>query len=153
MKKRHYIIIVVIFTIGFVFLLNRSVIFRSGNLIPKEEPDLRLETKDSKKDGKIDNGFYRDKNGVPVKWISDSNHDGRPDKWSFFKNGRAFLDEEDTDHDGKVDVIYLSIYDSQGIKQRVFSFALKDKEKNIFAIQEDTGWKTDDNIQGNEKSR
>jgi hypothetical protein len=88
-----------------------------------------------------------------VKWIRDSIHAGRPDKWSFFKNGRAFLDEEDTDHDGKVDVIYLSIYDSQGIKQRVFSFALQDKEKNIFAIQEDTGWKPDDNIQENIKSR
>ena len=143
MKKRYYIIIVVMVTIGFVLFLNRSGILGSENLIPKEEPNLRVETRDSKRDGKIDHWLYRDKNGSPVKWIRDSNHDGRPDKWSFFKNGRAFLDEEDTDHDGKVDQIQLSLVDDQGYRQRFINLVLKDKRTNIFEVQFDTGWVTD----------
>ncbi len=138
--KKKIIIIGVAFIIGLSLLLNRHAFVRSKNLIPKEEPNLWLETKDSKHDGIIDSWFYRDKNGVNVKWIRDSNHDGRPDKWSFFRDGIAFLDEEDTDHDGKVDVIYLYIWDSQGIKQRCFSFAVQNKKTNVFVLHEDTGW-------------
>jgi hypothetical protein len=130
-------------TVGFILFLSKSGILRSENLVPKEEPNLRLETRDSKRDGKIDNWLYRDKNGISVKWIRDSNHDGRPDKWSFFKNGRAFLDEEDTDHDGKVDQIQLSLADDQGYKQRFINLVLKDKRTNTFEVQFDTGWVTD----------
>jgi hypothetical protein len=147
MKKRYYLIILVLFTIVFVLLINGSVVFRSANLTPKEEPNLRLETKDSKKDGGIDNWVYRDKKGVPVKWIRDSNHDGRPDKWAFFKNGRAFLDEEDTDHDGRVDQIQLSLVDAQGYKQRFINLALKDKRTNTFEVQFDTRWVTEKNFE------
>jgi len=99
---------------------------------------------DSNSDGVIDGWLYRDKEEVPLKWIRDSNHDGHPDHWSFFKNGRAFLDEVDTDHDGKVDMIYSTIWDSQGIKQRSFSFVVQDKETNVFVLHEDTDWKSDD---------
>jgi hypothetical protein len=152
MKKKIILIGVLLF-IGLSLLLNRHAFFRSRNFIPKEEPNLRLEKKDSKKDGRIDSWLYRDQNGVPVKWIRDSNHSGRPDKWSVFNNGKAFLDEEDTDHDGKVDVIYLTVWDSQGIKQRGFSIAVQNKETNVFVLHEDTGWQPEDNIQKNEKSR
>ncbi len=144
MKKKYYIILVAFLAVILFFQLNRTFMHRSENLIPKEEPNLRLETKDSKKDGIIDNWLYRSPNGVPVKWIRDSVHAGRPDKWSFFKKGRAFLDEEDTDHDGKVDVIYFHIWDSQSIKQRSFSFAVQNKDTNVFIPHEDTGWKPDD---------
>ena len=118
----------------------RPHLFQSADLVPKDEPNLRLETKDSRKDGKIDNWLYRDENRVPVKWIRDSNRDGRPDAWSFFKNGKAFLDEDDTDHDGRVDVIYLHLRDSQGIKQRLLIFVLKQKRNDVFELHEDTGW-------------
>lgn len=144
--KKNIIIVGVLLIIGLSLLLNRHAFFRSKNVLPKEEPNLRLETKDSKHDGKIDNWFYMDKNGIPVKWIRDSNHAGRPDKWSFFKNGKAFIDEEDIDHDGKVDVIYLTIWDSQGIKQRVLSLNVQDKKTNVFVLHEDTGWQPNDNI-------
>jgi len=137
---KKIIIIGVLLIIGLSLLLNRHAFFGSKNVIPREELNLRLETKDSKKDGITDNWLYRDQNGVPVKWIRDSIHAGRPDKWSFLKDGKAFLDEEDTDHDGKVDVIYLTIWDSQGIKQRAFSFTVQDKESNVFFLREDTGW-------------
>ncbi len=79
-----------------------------------------------------------------MKWIRYSNHAGRPDKWSFFKDGKVFLDEEDIDDDGKVDVIYLTIWDSQGIKQRSFSFEVRNKETNVFVLHEDSGWIPDD---------
>jgi hypothetical protein len=148
------IIIGALLIIGLSLLLSRHAFFRPTNFIPKKEPNLRLETKDSKKDGRIDSWLYRDQSGVPVKWIRDSNHSGRPDKWSFFKNGKAFLDEEDTDHDGKVDVIYLTVWDSQGIKQRSFSFAVQNKDTNVFVLHEDIGWNPDDkDLQTNKESR
>ena len=100
----------------------------------------QTQTVDKNKDGKIDNWIYRDDKKAPIKWISDSNYDNKEDKWSFFKNGRAFLDEEDLDGDGKVDVIYLNLYDSNDMKDRGISLILKDKEKNIFVEHEDTGW-------------
>jgi len=151
MKKRYSIIILVLIVIGLLLFLIKSGIFSTANLIPKEEPNLRLETKDSKHDGIIDNWLYRDTNGVPMKWIRDSNHDDRPDKWSFFKNGRAYLDEEDTDNNGKIDQIQLSVADSQGYKQRFINLILKDKRSNNFEVQFDTGWVTDKDLKKNDQ--
>ena len=99
-----------------------------------------VETIDKNKDGKIDTWIYRDSNDIPLKWIRDKNFDGKEDSWSFFKDGKAFLDEVDFDSDGKVDTIYLNIYD-ENWKNRGFCFTLSDKEKNIFIEKEDTGWR------------
>ena len=145
--NKKIILIVVLLIIGLSLLLNRHAFFRSKNPIPKEEPNLLLETKDSKHDGKIDNWLYRDRNGVPVKWIRDSKHTGQPDKWAFFKNGRSFLDEEDTDHDGKVDQIQLSLVDDQGYKQRYIFLKLKNAQTNTFDVQFDSGWLTEKDIE------
>lgn len=153
MKIIYWIIIMGLLFIILVFQIDLSYLFITEDYTPKEEHNLKLETIESKEEGKIDNGIFRNKDGVAMKWIRDSNHDGRPDKWSFFKDGRSFLNEEDTNNDGKVDVIYLNINDSQGIKQRAFSFVLKDIEENIFVVHEDTGWKPDDANQTNKKSR
>jgi hypothetical protein len=149
MKKKYYIILVALIAVIVFFQLNRIVIHRPENLIPKDELNLKLETKDSRHDGKIDNWFYRDQSGVPVKWLRDSIHAGRPDKWSFFQNGKAFIDEEDIDHDGKVDVIYLTIWDSQGIKQRGLSFKVQDNTSNVLFLHEDTGRQPKDEIKTN----
>ncbi len=65
-----------------------------------------------------------------MKWVRDLNRDGRPDAWSFFKNGKAFIEEEDTDHDGKVDRIQIRVRDSQGQKERYVTLELKDKRNN-----------------------
>jgi len=146
MKKKIFIILAVLLAIAFLSLLPGNFIFRSADLIPKEEPNLQLETKDSKKNGKIDSWLYRDENRVPVKLIRDSNRDGHPDARSFFREGKAFLDEDDTDHDGKVDVIYLHLRDSQGIKQRSLMFVLKEKRNNVFEVHEDTGWLPEEDL-------
>jgi hypothetical protein len=98
-----------------------------------------VETADSNKDGKIDSWIYRNDENVPVKWVRDNNNDGQEDSWSFFKNGKAYLDEVDYDGDGKVDTIYLNLYD-ENMKNRGISFVLDDKDKNIFLEKEDTGW-------------
>ncbi|MEJ2246309.1 MAG: hypothetical protein P8Y80_09585, partial [Acidobacteriota bacterium] len=100
--------------------------------------------KDSNLDGEIDNWLYRDGTGTPVKWIRDSNSDGRPDHWSFFKGGKPFLSNVDTDYDGKTDAIYLTIWDSLGTKQRSYSYSVRNKETNVFVLHEDTGWISDD---------
>jgi hypothetical protein len=141
--QKKIIIIGVLLIISLSLLLYRHV-FLKPKLISKEEPNLRLETKDSKHDGKIDNWLYRDQKGIPVKWIRDSKHAGRPDKWAFFNNGRSFLDEEDADHDGKVDQIQINLVDSQGYKQRFINLILKDKRVNTFDVQFDTGWITEE---------
>ena len=98
------------------------------------------QTFDKNKDGKIDMWLYRDEKGIPIKWVRDANFDGKDDSWSFFKNGEAFLDEEDLNGDGKVDRIIINIFDSEEKKSRGISIFLKDPEKNVFIENEDTGW-------------
>jgi hypothetical protein len=144
MKKRYFIILLVLIAVILFLNVNRDSIFRLDNSVPGEEPDLLLEKKDSNLDGEIDNWLYRDGTGTPVKWIRDSNSDGRPDHWSFFRDGKSFLDNVDTDYDGKTDAIYLTIWDSQGIKQRSYSLSVRNKETNVFVLHEDTGWISDD---------
>ena len=140
MKKRYFIILLVLIVVILFLNVNRDSIFRPDNSGPGEEPDLLLEKKDSNLDGEIDNWLYRDGTGTAVKWIRDSNSDGRPDHWSFFSDGKSFLDNVDTDHNGKSDTIYLTVWDSQGITQRGFSFSVQNKEANLFVPHEDTGW-------------
>ncbi len=82
----------------------------------------------------------RSTNGIPLRWVRDGNHGGRPDSWSFFKDGKAFLDEVDSDHDGKVDTIYLHVLSEDKTRVREFSFTLDDREKNVFTEREDSGW-------------
>ena len=145
MKRRYYIIVLML-TAAFLLFLIGTTISGEANLTPKEEPNLRLETKDSKKDGIIDNWLYRDRNGVPVKWIRDRNRDGRPDAWSFFKDGKAFIEEEDSDNDGKVDLIQIRIRDPQGEKERYLMLVLKDNRNNTFEAREDTGWISEEDM-------
>ena len=99
-----------------------------------------IQTYDKNKDGKTDSWIYRDDKGVPTRWIRDSNFDGKEDQWLFFKQGKAFLDEEDLDGDGKVDRIIIHVYDLEHNKSRSISILLKDARKNIFIENEDTGW-------------
>jgi hypothetical protein len=144
MKKRYFIILPVLIVVILFLNVNRDSIFRLDNSVPGEEPDLLIEKKDSNLDGEIDNWLYRDGTGTPVKWIRDSNSDGRPDHWSFFKGGKPFLSNVDTDYDGKTDAIYLTIWDSLGTKQRSYSYSVRNKETNVFVLHEDTGWISDD---------
>ncbi len=95
---------------------------------------------DKNKDGKTDNWIVRDDKNIPIKWIKDTNFDGKEDSWSFFKNGKVFLEEIDSDEDGRVDEIYLIIFDSETKKLRTISLILEDMEKSIFIEKEDTGW-------------
>jgi hypothetical protein len=74
-------------------------------------------------------------------WIRDSRRHGCPDRWSVFKDGRGFIEEEDRDHDGKVDYILFSLSESQGIKQR---YVLLVQKGNIFQLQADTDWVTEE---------
>lgn len=103
-------------------------------------PGEELTAKATKQDGRIDNWLVCGTNGVPHRWIRDENGGGRPDSWSFFKDGKAFLDEVDSDHDGKVDTIYLHVLSEDKNRIREFSFTLDDREKNVFTEHEDTGW-------------
>ncbi len=100
-----------------------------------------VETYDKNKDGRVDWWIYRDDKNIPFKSVRDKNFDGKEDSWSFFKDGKAFLDEDDYDGDGKVDTIYLNIVDAKNQKTRGFRLILQDKSKNIFVVDEDTGWK------------
>ena len=100
------------------------------------------QTFDKNKDGKIDVWLYRDEKGVPIKSVRDTNFDGKEDSWSFFKNGEAFLDEDDYNGDGKVDRIIVTIFDSEHKKSRGLSIFLKDPEKNVIIVNEDTGWQS-----------
>lgn len=100
----------------------------------------QIQTVDKNKDGKIDNWLYRDDKGVPIKWVRDTNFNGKEDSWSFFKDGKAFLDEDDLNGDGKVDRIIITVFDSERKKVRNISIIQKDQEKNIFIENEDTGW-------------
>ena len=102
--------------------------------------DEVLKTIDKNKDGKIDIWVYGTKSGIPRSWIRDKNYDGIPDNWSFFKDGKAFIDEVDFDGDGKVDTIYINIWNENKTKTRGLSFRLRDKDRNVFVEQEDTGW-------------
>src|SRR5271169_996173 len=77
---------------------------------------------------------------IPLRWIHDQTHNGRPDSWSFFKDGKAFLDEVDSDHDGKVDTIYLHVRSEDKTRVRELSFIVDDREKNVFVEREDSGW-------------
>jgi hypothetical protein len=103
-------------------------------------PGEELVTKDMNKDGRIDNWIVRGTNGIPLRWVQDENRDGKPDSWSFFKGGKAFLDEVDSDHDGKVDTIYLHVSNEDNTRVREFCFHLQDEKRNVFIEREDTGW-------------
>ncbi len=92
---------------------------------------------DLNKDGKVDSWLYRDDKGVSLKWFRDTDFDGREDQWSFFKDGRAFLDEEDTNGDGKVDRIIITMWDPQNNQRTIL---LTQDDKSIFFLDEDTGW-------------
>jgi len=140
MKRIYLTILAALVIIPLILVIPAARVFRSGDPVPTEEPNLHLQTVDSNKDGKPDSWAYRTENRIPVKWIRDSNHDGRLDGWSFFEGGRAFLDEDDTDRDGKVDVIYLHLRDSVGARQRSLMLVLKDSGHNVFELHEDTGW-------------
>ena len=144
MRQRYYLIPVIVLFIILILQFGWPSLSGSQTASPEKDSNQKLETKDRNKDGKLDMWLYRDNKGTPLKWIYDYDYDGRPDNWSFFKNGKSYLDEKDTDGDGKVDEIYLSIWDSQGIKQRYLYLVLKDKEKYIFEVQEDTGWLSED---------
>jgi hypothetical protein len=126
-------------------------LFSAQKLLSDVSENSKLEKIDSNKNGSIDNWLYRGDSNIPLKWIRDSNHNGQPDKWSFFKNGKAFIDEEDLDFDGKADLITIQMVDSQGNKLRIFSLALKDKEKNIFIPHADTGWIRKDQLKLDKK--
>jgi hypothetical protein len=115
---------------------NRNVADETLSAKPGEE----LVTKDLNNDGHINNWIVKSTNGTPLRWIRDTNHDGKPDQWSFFKDGKAFLDEVDSDHDGKVDEIYLHVRSEDGRRIREFSFRVSDRQRNVFSEQEDTGW-------------
>ena len=86
-----------------------------------------------------DSWMIRSTNGAPLRWIRDQHHTGRPDSWSFFKGGKAFLDEVDFDHDGKVDAIYLHVLSEDKTRIRELSFALDDPGRNVFIEHEDSG--------------
>ncbi len=130
--------VLIVFTACFLVLAGcqRNEEDRYAHAGPGEE----LIAKAAKQDGPIDNWLVRGTNGIPLRWIRDENHGGRPDSWSFFKDGKAFLDEVDSDHDGKVDAIYLHVLSEDKTRVREFSFTLDDREKNVFIEHEDTGW-------------
>ena len=112
---------------------------RRGSLYSRRSGE-ELTAKASKQDGQIDSWLVRSTNGIPLRWVRDGNHGGRPDSWSFFKDGKAFLDEVDSDHDGKVDTIYLHVLSEDKTRVREFLFTLDDREKNVFTEREDSGW-------------
>ena len=70
-----------------------------------EQPDVakpRQIELDTNKDGKPDRWeFYRE--GVQERIETDKNFDGKPDMWVYFMDGRLSRIEIDTDYDGKVD--------------------------------------------------
>jgi hypothetical protein len=103
-------------------------------------PGEELIAKAAKQGGRIDNWIVRGTNGIPHRWVRDENGGGKADSWSFFKDGKAFLDEFDSDHNGKVDTIHLHVLSEDKTRIREFLFTLDDREKNIFTEHEDTGW-------------
>ncbi|MCD4707608.1 MAG: hypothetical protein K8S62_07695 [Candidatus Sabulitectum sp.] len=109
--------------------LHAAPVFESGEIITE---------RDRNDDGNIDFWLFSDLNNVPVRLVLDIDFDGRPDNWSHFKNGRAFLDQEDTDNDGIIDFILLCIYDEEERNMREVLFLLE--EDNLFATTADTGW-------------
>lgn len=98
---------------------------------------------DSNKDGKTDKWFYIDDKGNSTKWVRDNNFDGKEDAWDFFKygeEGRVVLHEEDTNGDGKVDRIIVTVSDSENKKARGIVLDLKDSVSNLFVQKGDSGW-------------
>jgi len=57
---------------------------------------------DTNQDGKPDKWEYYEQ-GVLVKIEADSNHDGKVDEWGIIESGRITKVEKDSDYDGKVD--------------------------------------------------
>ena len=120
--------------------MNKIIAALAVFLIPLFGYCEQIQTIDKNKDEKIDSWLYRDEKGTPIRWVKDSDSDGKEDRWSFFKDGKAFLDEEDLNGDGKVDRIIISVFDSENKKARSISILQKAPEKNIFVENEDTGW-------------
>lgn len=113
------IISCLIFTSGFCDTVRESVIHRDGKVISVSS--------------------YKNDKDVPIKLVEAAN--GKEYHWSFFNDGYQYLDEEDTTGNGKVNFIVLTIDGPDKKSQRSISIALKDVGKNIFVVNEDTGWK------------
>ena len=137
MKKIYITIIIVLVLLIIVLLLDK---FYTPKWIPPQIDDNELTKVDRNQDGEIDSWIYRNEEGIPSIGIIDQNYNGDPDSWAFFKNGKAFLDEEDSDGDGKIDKIFLHVFSEDKNKIREFFFDLLDKKRNIFVEKEDTGW-------------
>jgi hypothetical protein len=60
--------------------------------------------KDSTGDGTPDQVVYFDEKGAEQKAELDTNHDGKMDRWQYYRDGRPELIEADQDCDGRVDL-------------------------------------------------
>ena len=114
--------------------------FHISKWIPPHINGNKLTEVDRNQDGEIDSWIYCKEEKIPSILITDQNYDGDPDSWDFFKNGKAFLGEEDSDGNGKIDKFFLHVFSEDKNKVREFFFELIDKKRNIFVEKEDTGW-------------
>jgi len=133
-KSRFWLGLIIGFFIGttiFYFIEDKGIITgKSSSAEPNEwdsnndgnvdiwrevkEDDKYVEIYDVNFDGKQDDWFYHNKEGVLERSEKDSNFDGKIDHWtSFNKQGVLKHDESDTNFDGKID--YWASYNKQGI--------------------------------------
>lgn len=155
MKLRRIVIVVVValLLVGTITLLSTICEKQSLPQSSQKNDSGSVTVKDVNNDGKMDNWLYADKENTPLRWIRDSDFDGVPDQWSYFKDGKAFIDQHDLDQNGKVDAIYLNIWTEDRKMTRGFSFRLEDVEHNIFVEHEDTGWKDRTKEQDSKENR
>ena len=74
-------------------------------IVGSEAPEKRVPkiiASDTNGDGKPDRWEYYE-NGIPVKVELDGNYDGKVDEWGYVENGKITKVEKDSDYDGKVD--------------------------------------------------
>lgn len=136
MIKSHWCLIVVI-VLALVLLFIGLPQRNSLPGVPICENGEIVREVDRNDDGNVDVWIFADQDTVIVRMVRDTNFDGRPDTWDYFKNGKPSLAQEDQDHDGTIDFILIQVHDEEEKKARGIIFLL---EGNIFVEDGDTGW-------------
>lgn len=135
---RKYWYLIVAAVVGFVLLFTGLPHRSCLPGIPVCGPGEIMVELDTNADGNTDFWAFLDQDTVPVGSVGDTDFDGTPDSWDVFKNGRAFLAQQDTDNDGIIDFILIVVYDEEERNMRDILFLLE--KENLFVEAADTGW-------------
>ena len=139
-RKYWYLIVAVV--VGLVLLFTGLPQRNPLPGVPVCGPGEIMVELDTNDDGNTDFWAFLDQDSVPVGSVGDTNFDGKPDSWSHFKNGRAFLEQEDTNNDGTIDLIIVNLFneDESKIRSILLLRVLVQDMGDIFFEAEDTGW-------------